>query len=97
MSEIVDYSARSFPVATSTGPAFPMNPIGRAIILTVLCKRTEGTFKAYTGIVPNETADWDPEYENACLWVQANGTQIRFEEAKAIFGRLNLAGVRYAA
>lgn len=86
MSDIVDYSAR----------AFPAWPTGRVIILTVLCKRIEGTFKAYAAIVPMNTADTDPDYENACIWVQSNGNQLLFEEAKAIFHKLKEPGVGYA-
>jgi hypothetical protein len=78
MSEIADFDAKRYPLAfTERGQ----------IVLTVLCKRIEGTFKAYAAIVPDVSLS-DPHYLSVKPWVQNNGNPLRFKEAQAIWAQL---------
>lgn len=84
MSQIVEYDAKCYPALASNG--------GGMILLTVLVKRIEGTYKAYAGIVPDNSRA-DPQYETVLGWVAQNGAKVPYEQAKVIFG---LDGKRYA-
>jgi hypothetical protein len=79
MSQIVGYSARRYPTIVD-------NPLG-FVVLSVLCKRVEGTYKVYSAIVPDNSVA-DPHYEGFVMWVQRFGNPARFVEARMNFPSL---------
>jgi hypothetical protein len=85
LSQIVEINAKSYPAMELGGAGL--------ILLTVLVKRIEGTFKAYAGIVPDNSRA-DPHYEDCRGWVAQNGAKVPYEHAKFIF---DLDKKRYAA
>jgi hypothetical protein len=80
MSEIIDFDAKRYPEMASEYSGH--------VLLTVLTKRIEGTFKAYAAIVPDVSIK-DPSYISVSPWVRSNGNPLRFKEAHAIWAHLS--------
>jgi hypothetical protein len=81
MSEIIEHDAKAYPVAFTER---------RHVLLTVLTKRIEGTFKAYAAIVP-DVSKTDSEYMSVKPWVQSNGNPLRYAEAREIWSWLTVS------
>ena len=77
MSTIVNYNACRYPTPDGAG----------LVVLAVLCKRVEGTFKVYAGIVFDVSIE-DRDYEKYKSWVQASGNPLRYKEAICHFPSL---------
>lgn len=73
-SKIIDYNASSYPMLGNDS----------VILLTVLTKRIEGTYKAYAGIVRDNSLN-DPNYTTGLEWVKAHGNPVHEEIAKILF------------
>lgn len=76
MSEIVGKQALAYPS--------PVADNGQMVLLYVLCKRVEGTFKAYAAIVPDDSLN-DPTYSKVVGWVQRYGSPVRHADACKLF------------
>ena len=76
MSEIIGTRADAYPS--------PVAGNGQMVLLHVLVKRIEGTYKVYTGIVPDNSIA-DPQYLNSREWVKAHGAPMRWNKAIEMF------------
>lgn len=72
MSTIVGDSVRTYPISTGK----------QMLVLAILVRRIEGTFKAYAGII-EDTSTEEPDYRKRnAEWITHQGTPLRYEEAK---------------
>ena len=78
-SKIIDIDSRRYPSLSLDADGAKGD-----ILLTVLVKRIEGTFKAYAALVPDNSRE-DPHYKRTAPWVLQHGNALREDEATRLF------------
>ena len=89
MSEVISIDVKTLPLCCAQGRAAwcDYDFSDTAVILTVLIKRVEGTYKAYQAIVP-DSSQQDCQYSVEKVWVAKYGNKLSWREANTIWPEL---------